>query len=35
MVELFKITVYYSIENELEESINKSILQSKNEGLIN
>jgi len=34
MVELFKIAVYYSVENELEESINKSLLQSKNEGLI-
>ena len=34
IVELFKIAVYYSVEAELEESINKSLLQSKSEGLI-
>jgi NTP pyrophosphatase (non-canonical NTP hydrolase) len=34
IVELFKIAVYYSVENELEESIHQSIEQSKNEGLI-
>lgn len=34
IVELFKIAVYYSVENELEESINKSLQQSKDEGLI-
>lgn len=34
IVELFKIAVYYSVENELEDSINRSIEQSKNEGLI-
>ncbi len=34
IVELFKIAKYYSVENELEDSINRSIEQSKNEGLI-
>jgi len=34
IVELFKIAVYYSVENELEESISKSLLQSKSEGLV-
>jgi len=34
MVELFKIAVYYSVETELEESINKSLLHAKSEGLI-
>lgn len=34
LVELFKIAEYYSVENELEESINQSLLRSKNEGLI-
>lgn len=34
IVELFKIAVYYSVENELEESINQSIQRSKGEGLI-
>ena len=34
IVELFKIAKYYSVENELEVSINRSIEQSKNEGLI-
>lgn len=33
IVELFKIAKYYSVENELEDSINRSIEQSKNEGL--
>lgn len=34
IVELFKIAEYYSIQIELEESINHSIQQSKDEGLI-
>jgi len=34
MVELFKIAVYYSVENELEESVNQSLQMSKREGLI-
>lgn len=34
MVELFKIAVYYSIEAELEDSINQSLQRSQNEGLI-
>lgn len=34
IVELFKIAAYYSVEEELEESINKSLQQSKSEGLI-
>ena len=34
MVELFKIAVYYSVENELENLIEQSLLRSKNEGLI-
>ena len=34
IVELFKIAVYYSVENELEESINQSLERSRNEGLI-
>lgn len=35
MVELFKLAVYYSVEKELEESINQSIQQSREEGLLN
>lgn len=34
MVELVKIACYYHVEKELEQSIEKSIKQSKNEGLI-
>jgi NTP pyrophosphatase (non-canonical NTP hydrolase) len=34
IVELFKIATYYSVENELENSINQSIQRSKDEGLI-
>ena len=34
IVECFKIAVYYHVENELEESINKSLSQSRSEGLI-
>ena len=34
MVELFKISVYYHLENELEASINESLCRSKSEGLI-
>jgi len=34
IVELFKIAVYYSVEDELEESINQSLSNSKAEGLI-
>lgn len=34
ITELFKIAVYYSVEKELEESINQSIQRSKDEGLI-
>ncbi|MCL2202525.1 MAG: hypothetical protein FWB88_01100 [Defluviitaleaceae bacterium] len=34
IVELFKIAVYYSVENELEDSIQQSLASSKAEGLI-
>lgn len=34
MVELAKIAVYYGVEEELEEAIEKSLKQSKQEGLI-
>ena len=34
IVELFKIAVYYHVENELETSINESLSKSKGEGLI-
>ena len=34
ILELFKIAVYYSVEKELEDSINQSIQRSKDEGLI-
>ena len=34
ITELFKIAVYYSVEDELQESINRSIRQSRDEGLI-
>lgn len=34
MVELVKIAMYYHVEDELEESIEKSIKRSKEEGLI-
>ena len=34
ITELFKIAVYYSVEKELEESINQSLQRSKSEGLI-
>ncbi len=34
MVELMKIACYYHVENELEQSIEKSITQSRMEGLI-
>lgn len=34
MVELFKIAVYYSVEKELDESINQSLQLSIREGLI-
>ncbi len=34
MVELFKIAVYYSVERELEESIDESLARSRGEGLI-
>ena len=34
IVALFKIAVYYSVEDELEQSINKSLQGSKSEGLI-
>ena len=34
MVELFKIAAYYSVEKELEESIDQSLQRSKKEGLI-
>ena len=34
MVELVKIAQYYHVEEELEASIDASITQSKNEGLI-
>jgi len=35
MLELFKIAVYYSVERELEASIDKSLENSRREGLIN
>jgi len=34
IVELFKIAVYYSVEDELDESIKQSLQRSKSEGLI-
>jgi NTP pyrophosphatase (non-canonical NTP hydrolase) len=34
ITELIKIAVYYSVESELEESINQSLIRSRNEGLI-
>ena len=34
MVELCKIAVYYSVEKELEESIERSLRRSRDEGLI-
>ena len=34
IVELYKIAVYYSVEKELEESIDQSLRRSKSEGLI-
>jgi len=34
IAELFKIAVYYSVEVELEESINQSLLRAQSEGLI-
>lgn len=34
IVELFKIAKFYSVENELEASIDQSLQQSKKEGLI-
>lgn len=34
MVELFKIAVYYSVEKDLEKSIDKSLARSRSEGLI-
>jgi len=34
ITELFKIAVYYSVEEELEESINQSLQRAKNENLI-
>ena len=34
ITELFKIVVYYSVKEELEESINQSLQRVKNEGLI-
>lgn len=34
IVELFKIAVYYHVEEELEASINESLCKSKSEGLI-
>lgn len=34
MVELFKIAVYYSVEKELEESIEQSLQIAREEGLI-
>jgi len=34
MVELFKIAAYYGVEEELENSIEQSLLNSKNGGLI-
>ena len=34
IIELFKIAVYYSVENELDESIEQSLERSRSEGLI-
>ena len=34
MVELFKIAVYYGVQEELEASISQSLVRSRNEGLI-
>lgn len=34
ITELFKIAAYYGVENELEESIEKSLSRSRSEGLI-
>ncbi len=34
MVELFKIASYYSVEQELEEAIHRSLMQAKSEGLL-
>ena len=34
IAELFKIAVYYSVENELKESINQNLQRARNEGLI-
>lgn len=34
MVELFKIAVYYSVEKDLEKSIDKSLTRSRSEGFI-
>ena len=34
IVALLRIAIYYKIEDELEESINHSIIQLKNEGLL-
>ena len=34
IVELFKIAAYYSVEKELEDAIEQSLIISRNEGLI-
>jgi len=34
MVALFKIAAYYSVEKELEDSIEQSLINSRSEGLI-
>ena len=34
LTELFKIAVYYGLEDELEQSIERSLRQSRSEGLI-
>ena len=34
IVELFKVAVYYSVEKELDESIEQSLMMSRSEGLI-
>jgi len=34
ITELFKIAVYYSVQEELEDSISRSLQRSKGEGLI-
>ena len=34
IVALFRIAVYYSVENELDESVNRSLERLKSEGLI-